>query len=333
MRRLIHCVETHTCGEPTRIVVGGLVDLPGDTIMAKQTYVREHQDHIRRALIHEPRGHRGMFGAILTPPVTPGAACGVIWFDNAGYLNGCGHGTIGVGIALVETGIVQAEAPLTSFVIDSPGGPLQLRVRVEGDRACETSFENVSAFSAVSDATVAVDGIGEVTLDIAFGGNFFAILDATQVGLEVRLDQAGRLAAAGKRIRDAVNDQIQVRHPTLPHLNRVEIVTFLSPPTRPEARYRSTHMFADGAMDRSPGGTGTSALMATLHAKARLGIGEELVTEGIVGGTFKGRLLRDVRVGDAAGVVPEVTGSAFVTGYHQFVLDSNDPWLNGFELG
>jgi proline racemase len=332
MRRVIHCIETHTCGEPTRIVIGGLLDVPGDTIAAKQAYVREHLDHIRRALIHEPRGHRGMFGGILTPPVTSGAAAGVIWFDNTGYLNGCGHGTIGVGIALVETGLVPVEAPVTTFLLDSPGGLLRLRVRIGGNRACEASFENVPAFGVATDVEVTVPGLGTVKLDIAYGGNFFAILDAAQIGLDVRPDQASRLADAGRRIRDAVNSQVPVRHPTLPHLDRVEIVTFLSPPTRPGARTRSTHMFADGAIDRSPGGTGTSALMAALHAKRRLEIGEEIVTEGIVGGLFRGRLLREVRLGERNAVVAEVTGSAFVTGYHQFILDSDDPWLDGFEL-
>lgn len=332
MQQLIPCVETHTCGEPTRIVMGGLFNLPGDTIVAKQAYVREHLDHVRKALIREPRGHRGMFGAILTPPVSRDAVCGVVWFDNAGYLSGCGHGTIGVGIAMVETGMVPAKAPSTAFVVDSPAGPLRLRVKVEGGRARETAFENVPAFSVGSDVKVKVPGIGPVTLDIAFGGNFFGILDADQVGLEIRPSTASRLAEVGLRIREAVNQQVPIQHPTLPHLNRLQIVTFRSAATRREARYLNTHMFAEGAIDRSPGGTGTSAMMAALHAKGQLAIGEEVVAEGIAGGLFRGRLLRTTTVGDRPGVVPEITGPAHITGYHQFVLDSEDPWLEGFDL-
>lgn len=332
MRQIIPCVETHTCGEPTRIVTGGLFTLPGDTIVAKQAYVREHLDHVRKALIREPRGHQNMFGAILTPPVSPEAVGGVIWFDNAGYLSGCGHGTIGLGIAMVEMGIVPAKAPATEFVVDSPAGPLCLRVKIEQDRARETTFENVPAFGVASDMVVEVPDVGRVTLDIAFGGNFFGILDAAQVGLEIRARTASRLAAVGLKIRDAVNRQIQIRHPTLPHLDRLQIVTFRSAATKPEARYLNTHMFAEGAIDRSPGGTGTSAVMAALHAKGQLAIGEEVVAEGIAGGLFRGRLLRTTMVRDRPAVVPEITGSAFITGYHQFVLDFDDPWVEGFEV-
>jgi proline racemase len=332
VQQLIPCVETHTCGEPTRIVVGGLFPLPGATMVAKQEHVRRHLDHVRKALIREPRGHRGMFGAILTPPVSPEAVCGVIWFDNLGYLSGCGHGTIGVGVAMVETGMVPATAPVTRFVVDSPSGPLKLAVTVEGGRARETAFENVPAFSVGSDLKVEVPGLGPITLDIAFGGNFFGILDAAQVGLEIRPALASRLAEVGLRIRDAVNQQVPIRHPTLPHLDRLQIVTFRAAPTRPGARYLNTHMFADGSIDRSPGGTGTSAVMTALHAKGQLGIGEEVVAEGIAGGLFRGRLLRPTTLGDRAAVVPEIAGPAYVTGHHQFVLDAEDPWLEGFEL-
>jgi proline racemase/trans-L-3-hydroxyproline dehydratase len=332
MRQIIPCVETHTCGEPTRIVMGGLFKLPGDTIVAKQAYVRERLDHVRRALIHEPRGHPNMFGAILTPPVSPEAVCGVIWFDNAGYLSGCGHGTIGLGVAMVETGMVPAKPPAAEFVVDSPAGPLFLKVKIEGDRARETSFENVPAFSVASDAKVDVPEIGRLTLDIAFGGNFFGIVDVEQVGLAIRPENGSRLARVGLKIRKAVNEQVRIQHPTFPHLNRLQIVTFRSAPTKAGARCLITHMFAEGAMDRSPGGTGTSAVMAALHARGQLAIGEEMVTEGLAGGFFRGRLLRPTTVGDRPGVVPEIAGPAFVTGYHQFVLDFEDPWMEGFEI-
>ncbi|MBI4277632.1 MAG: proline racemase family protein [Armatimonadetes bacterium] len=332
MRLLIPCVETHTCGEPTRTVIGGFPNLPGETIRAKQVYIQEHLDHVRKSLIREPRGHRGMFGAILTPPVSPDAVCGVVWFDNAGYLSGCGHGTIGVGITLVETGMVPASGPLTTFTVDSPSGLLRLSVRAEGGRARETSFENVPAFSVGSDLAADVPGLGRIHVDIAFGGNFFAILDAAQAGLEIRPDKASHLAEVGLKIREAVNAQVPIRHPTMPHLDRVQIVTFVAPPTRPGARYLNTHMFGDGAIDRSPGGTGTSAVMTALYAKGKLAIGEEVVAEGIAGGLFRGRLLRQTALGDRPAVVPEITGPAYITAFHQFVLDSDDPWAEGFEL-
>jgi proline racemase len=301
-------------------------------MVAKQAYVRDHLDHVRRALIREPCGHRGMFGAILMPPVSARAVGGVIWFDTGGYLSGCGHGTIGVGVAMVETGMVAATEPVTEFVLDSPSGPLELSVRIEGGRARRPPFVNVPAFSVVSEAKVEVAGLGPLTLDIAFGGNFFGILDAAQVGLEIRPALASRLAEIGIRVRAAVNEQIRIQHPTLTHLDRLQIVTFRSAATRPDARYLNTHVFGDGSVDRSPGGTGTSAVMTALHAKGQLAIGEDVRAEGIAGGIFRGRLLRETTLGGRAAVVPEITGPAYLTGYHQFVLDSDDPWLDGFDL-
>ena len=229
--------------------------------------------------------------------------------------------------------MVAATEPVTRFVLDSPSGPLALSVTIENGRARETTFVNVPAFSVVSDAKVEVAGLGPLTLDIAFGGNFFGILDAAQVGLEVRPAVASRLAEVGIRIRDAVNEQIPFRHPTLTHLDKLQIVTFRSAPTRPDARCLHTHMFGDGSIDRSPGGTGTSAVMTALHAKGQLAIGEEVRAEGIAGGIFRGRLLRETTLGGRAAVVPEIAGPAYITGYHQFVLDADDPWIDGFEMG
>jgi proline racemase len=333
MRMVIPCVEAHTCGEPTRIVVGGFPNLPGDSMLEKQAYFREHLDHIRKALIFEPRGHRGMFGAILTPPVNRHAVCGVIWFDNRGYLSGCGHGTIAVGTVLVETGAVRVLNGPVSFALDTPAGTLPVTVEVGDGRVCEVSFENVPAFTLGSDIEVEVPELGRVTVDIAFGGNFFAILEVSQLGLEIRPSVVSTLAEVGLKIRDAVNREVKVVHPLLPEVDHVQIVTFVSKPTRPDAQYLLTHMFANGAIDRSPGGTGTSALMAALHAKGLLAIGDEIVTEGIAGGIFRGRLLREVKVGNRVGVVPRVAGSAYITAFHQFILDSNDPWAEGFEVG
>ena len=175
--RLIPCVETHTCGEPTRIVT--MLDIPGSTIVEKQDFFRTHLDHVRRALVREPRGHRDMFGAVLTRPVTPDAAAGVIWLDHGGYLSGCGHATIGLGVAMVETGMVVSDGPVTSFSLDSPSGLLRLRVARTAGRARETTFENVAAFTVGLDLKVDVPEVGAVRLDVAFGGNFFAALDAT----------------------------------------------------------------------------------------------------------------------------------------------------------
>jgi proline racemase len=328
--RLIPCVETHTCGEPTRIVT--MLDIPGSTIVEKQDFFRAHLDHVRRALMREPRGHRDMFGAVLTRPVTPDAAAGVIWLDHGGYLSGCGHATIGLGIAMVETGMVIGDDPVTSFNLDSPSGLLRLRVTRRAGRARETTFENVAAFTVGLDLKVDVPELGAVRLDVAFGGNFFASLDAASVGLSVRPEQASRLVALGIKIREAANRQLSIQHPSLPHLRQVQIVTFREAPSRASARYRQTHVFGDGQLDRSPGGTGTSAMLAILHARGELPLGREVEAEGIVGGIFRGQALREVSVGSHRAIIPEITGPAFITAHHQFVLDPEDPWPAGFEL-
>ena len=309
-----------------------MLDIPGSTIVEKQDFFRTHLDHVRRALMREPRGHRDMFGAVLTRPVTPDAAAGVIWLDHGGYLSGCGHATIGLGIAMVETGMVIGDDPVTAFNLDSPSGLLRLRVARRAGRARETTFENVAAFTVGLDLKVDVPEVGAVRLDVAFGGNFFASLDAASVGLSVRPEQASRLVALGIKIREAANRQLPIQHPSLPHLRQVQIVTFREAPSRASARYRQTHVFGDGQLDRSPGGTGTSAMLAILHARGELPLGHEVEAEGIVGGIFRGQALREASVGSHRAIIPEITGPAFITAHHQFVLDPEDPWPAGFEL-
>ena len=330
MRQIIPCIETHTCGEPTRII--SVLNIPGETIAEKQEFCRTKLDHIRRALVHEPRGHQHMFGALLTTPINPTSACSAIWMDSAGYLSGCGHATIALGIALLETGMIPASKPMTRFLVDVPSGQLELFVRVENGQPSETTFRNVPAFSVANQVPIPVPGLGSVTADIAFGGNFFAIVDASELGLKIRPDNTAKIADVGLKIREAANQEHPVIHPTMPQLNRIEIVTFRAPPTKPKARYLNTHVFGSGSLDRSPGGTGTSAMMAALHAKGELDVGEEVIAEGIAGGLFRGQLPSTVEIGNTKAVVPEVTGVAHVTGFHQFLLNSEDLLSEGFEL-
>jgi proline racemase len=330
MRQTLPCIETHTCGEPTRILT--MFNIPGSTISAKQDYVRHNLDHVRKALIREPRGHRHMFGAIVTAPVEADSACGVIWFDNQDYLNGCGHATIGLGVALVETGMVPHAGSRAQFSVDAPSGPLQLTVNLKDGVARETTFRNVPAFSLMLDVPLDVPGIGRLKMDVAYGGNFFGIVDARELGIEITGANMSRIADLGVRIREVANDQVEVRHPVQAQVNRIGLITFRSPARNPQARYLNTHVFANGAVDRSPGGTGTSAVLANLHARGEIAVGEEIVAEGIAGGLFRGRLLERTTIGAQPAVIPEVTGSAFVTSYHQFVIDSEDPFAQGFEM-
>ena len=330
MRQIIPCIETHTCGEPTRIL--SILNLPGDSIAEKQRRSHTMLDRVRRSIVHEPRGHRHMFGAVLTSAINPDSACGVIWIDSAGNLSGCGHATIALGIALVETGMIPVVEPITRFLIDVQSGQLELSVRVDKGEARETTFRNVPAFSVMTAAKIDVPGFGEVSADIAFGGNFFAIVDAGDLGIQISRDSTTTLVELGLKIRDAANKQLTVAHPTLPFLHQIDIVTFYGPPTIPGARYLNTHVFGSGSLDRSPGGTGTSAMMAALHAKGDLDIGDIVVAEGIAGGLFQGRLSSTTQIGDTIAVIPEITGTAHITGFHQFILDSEDTLTEGFEF-
>lgn len=330
MRQTLPCIETHTCGEPTRILT--MFNIPGSTISAKQDYVRKNLDHLRKVVIREPRGHRHMFGAIVTAPVEPKSACGVIWFDNQDYLNGCGHATIGLGVALVETGMIPADGSRAKFSVDAPSGPLQLTVNIKSGIARETSFRNVPAFNLDVDVPIDVPGIGKLKMDVAYGGNFFGILDAAEVGVEITPANMSRIAELGMKIRDVANHQVKVEHPLQAHVNAIGLITFRGPPRHPDARYLSTHVFANGAVDRSPGGTGTSALLANLYARGEIQVGQEIVAEGIAGGLFRGKVLETATIAGQPAVIPEVTGTAFVTSYHQFVIDSEDPLAHGFEM-
>ncbi len=323
MRLTIPCIETHTCGEPTRILT--IFGIPGDSMEAKREHCSRHLDHIRKALMLEPRGHRHMFGAIVTAPVSKDAVCGAIFMDPGAWLTGCGHATIALGIALVETAMVQAVEPVTKFAIDVPSGRVELAVQVSNGRARETSFRNVAAVSIARDLEFDLPGHGTLHVDVAFGGNVFAILDAAQVGMPLRADTTGVLADLGCQIREAINQQHRIQHPTNPSLTGVQIVTFRAPATNPKARYLNTHVLAAGSVDRSPGGTGTSAVMAALHAKGELQINEEIIAEGIAGGFFKGRLLSKAELNGMPAVIPEITGPAVLTGMHQFFIDPADP--------
>lgn len=329
---IISAVDSHTAGEPTRIILSGLPPIRGQTVAEKWAYVRDNMDHLRRALMHEPRGHRDMFGAILTAPCHPGADWGLIFMDSGGYLTMCGHGTIGTAIVLVEMGIAEAKEPETVIIFDTPAGLVRAHVIVKDGRAREGWIENVPAFLYGGDVPVEVAGLGRITVDIAFGGNFFALVSADQLGVTVEPSNAQRLVDLGLRIREAVNEQVKVEHPVEKHINRVELTEITAPASHPEAHARNVVIFGQGSMDRSPCGTGTCARMATLYAKGELKIEEPFVHESIIGTLFYGGLLREVTAGGLKAVVPRVGSSAYIIGIQQFVIDPEDPLAMGFSF-
>lgn len=273
-----------------------------------------------------------MFGAILTSPCHPDADWGLLFMDSGGCLTMCGHGTIGTAIVLVEMGMIETKEPETVVVFDTPAGLVRAHVVVEDGRAREAWIENVPSFLYRSDVPVEVEGLGQITVDISFGGNFFALVSVDQVGVPVEPSNVQRLVELGLRIREAVNKQVKVQHPLEKHIDRVELTEFTAPPSHPEAHARNVVIFGEGSVDRSPCGTGTSAKMAALYAKGQLKIGEPFIHESIIGTLFQGKLLREVMVGELKAVVPQVGSSAYITGIQQFVIDPDDPLKYGFIL-
>ena len=328
--RWITTVDTHTDGEPTRIITGGLAPLRGAKMLERLDDFRERMDHIRTALITEPRGHQDMYGCVLTHPIAPQAAHGVFYMDNAGYMTMCGHATVGVSTALAELGMVPVEEPLTRFVLETPAGLVESSVRMKHGRAESVSFRNVPAYAESLDVELSVPGIGPVTVDIAYGGNWFAFFDAEEVGLELSLANIRNVVDVGMRVMQAANKQLTVQHPEVPMSNCVNIATAVATPNDPGRTYRNVHVFGSGQFDRSPGGTGTCARMAVLHAKGRLAVNEDVWVESVTDGVFRGRILEETAVEGRKAIVPEITGSAHITGFHQFVLDPHDRLQAGF---
>ncbi|SHJ67329.1 proline racemase [Tepidibacter formicigenes] len=330
--RSIHAVDSHTMGEPTRIIVGGVPNIPGKTMAEKKEYLEKNMDNLRTAIMLEPRGHNDMFGSILTAPVNEEADFGIIFMDGGGYLNMCGHGSIGAITVAIETGMVEAKEPITEVVMDTPAGIVRSKARVENGKVKEVSIVNVPAFHYKKDVEIEVPEIGKITFDISFGGSFFAIVDAKQLGLKIEPKNAQKLTEVGLKIRDIINENVEIKHPTLDHIKTVDLVEIYDEPTHPEATYKNVVIFGQGQVDRSPCGTGTSAKLATLYSKGELKEGELFVYESILGTLFKGRIVGTGELGGYKTITPEITGAAYITGFNHFVIDPEDPLKYGFIL-
>ncbi|MCG6895893.1 MAG: proline racemase family protein [Thiocapsa sp.] len=330
---IVSAIDTHTAGEPARIVLSGLPPIRGDTMAQKKRYMREKLDRFRTLLMLEPRGHKDMFGVVLTPPVSREAQYGVLFIDSAGYIDMCGHSVMAAATALIETGMIPAAGPETTLVLDTPAGQVRAHAKIAGNRVVEVSVANVASFVYAADVSVDLPGRGRIRVDIAFGGNFFALAEAASLGISIRPDHTARLVELGMSIKKAVNAQLAVRHPTNTHIDRVELVQIYERPEPSQHLIKNAVVFGDGQLDRCPCGTGTSAAMAALFVKGELPLGTECISEGILGTRFKGRLLREARCGDLTAVEPLVTGVAHITGIQQLAADPDDPLKYGFLIG
>lgn len=330
MQKHIFTVDTHTMGEPTRIVLAGMGRIAGKTMSEKRDYCSRHYDHYRTILMHEPRGHRDMLGAILTEPVAEEAEFGVIFMDSGGYLNMCVHGTIGIITAALEIGIIDVENTANPILIDTPAGIVKTTVNMLKNEVTEVSVTGIPSFMLYDAVDIKLPGSGSIPIDIAFGGSFFAIVESRLLGLAVVQENLPKLVDVGMRIKTIINDSIKVNHPTLDHIQSVDLVEITEESADTASNARNIVVFGNGQFDRSPCGTGTCAKMATLYAKNRLKLGQWFINESIIGTTFKGRLIEETSIGALRGVVPEITGCAYITGIQHFIVHPNDILGRGF---
>jgi proline racemase len=329
--RYFAAVDSHTEGMPTRVVTGGVGPVPGETMLERKLHFETHMDELRLLLMREPRGHGAMSGAILQPPLRADADWGVLFIEVSGCLPMCGHGTIGVATVLVETGMVPVTEPETVVRLDVPAGLVEARVRVEHGRAGAVTLRNVPSFLLARDRAVDVPGLGRVVYDMAYGGNFYALTPAADVGLVVDPARSGELIDAGQRVMAAIDAADRPEHPEDPRIAGCHHVVFHEP-GRDGADARAATSIHPGWLDRSPCGTGTSARMAQLHARGALALGDPFVNESVIGTRFTGRAVAETTVGGLPAIVPEITGRAWITGMGQYLLDAEDPFPAGFTL-
>lgn len=330
--RRIEVVDAHTAGEPLRVILGGFPDLPRGSILDARGEAKALHDGLRRALMWEPRGHADMYGCIVVPPVSPEADFGVLFTHNEGFSTMCGHGIIGVATVAVELGLVEAQGDEARIGIDTPAGRVEARARLQDGRVPSVAFTNVPSFAGVLDRKVDVSGVGSVRYDIAYGGAFYAFVNAADFGLELVPGEHRRLVEVGRAVKAAVVATGEPVHPEATDLGFLYGTIFVGPPHMEGHHSRNVCVFADGEVDRSPTGTGVSARLALHHARGELGDGEEIVVESILGTTFTGRALGTARVGPHDAVIPEVEGSARITGRGELLLDPDDPLVEGFLL-
>jgi trans-L-3-hydroxyproline dehydratase len=330
--RKITTIDAHTEGEPLRVIIDGFPDLPGETILSRRRYAKEQLDNLRTALMWEPRGHADMYGCIITRPVTPDADMGILFLHNEGFSTMCGHGIIGVTTVALETGMLPAAEPETTVKIDTPAGLVVARARVTEGRVRSVYFENVPSFVLALDQKVSVPGLGKVRYDLAFGGAFYAYVQAEDVGLDCSPDQYRGLIEIGMAIKRAIMAVRPIPHPFEEDLSFLYGTIFIAPPLNEEADSRNVCIFAEGEVDRSPTGTGVSGRLALMHTRGEIGLNEKTVIESIIGSRFSGWVSGTTTFGPHAAVIPQVEGSAYITGRHEFLIDPGDPLRDGFIL-
>jgi proline racemase len=325
-------IDSHTAGEPTRLIVGGVEPVPGDTMKQKRLYFMEHYDQIRLRLTRETRGHRESFAAFLTDPVTPGAHFGLIYMDPRRYPFLCGHATMGAVMTLITAGVIQAEGELLHVLVDTPSGPMETVAYMRGGGVESVSIRMVPSFVYQDGERLELPEMGIVSVATVCVGGFFVMVGADEIGLDWTPENRPRFIDLGMKLIDAANRQLTVRHPTRPEVDTVDVVEFYDPAGDARKNGKSMVILGEGHMDRSPCGTGTAAKMTLLHHRGQLKLHELFVNTSPLGTTFQGRLVEEIQLGDTDAVVAEIRGSAHITGIHEFIVDPEDPFQEGYLL-
>jgi proline racemase len=342
---LISAVDLHACGEPGRVITGGVLDVPGETMFAKMKYLERHADGLRKRMLREPRGYPAANCNLILPPTRPEAHAGFVIMEQVEYPPMSGTNTICVTTALLETGMVPMQEPFTDLVLEAPAGLVGVRAECANGKVTKVTFRNVPAFAAHLDTPIEVPHLGTVTVDVAWGGMFYVIADAATFGLRLAPDEGRDIARIGEMIKAAAREQLPVVHPDNPEIAGVSIAQLSGPP-HDSAHHRRNAVIVStgqldwdrpatwtGALDRSPCGTGTCAKMAVLHAKGQLGLHEDFHHEGVLGTVFTGRIVEETTIGPYRAVVPTLSGRAWITGFAHYVLDPEDPFPEGFTVG
>ena len=329
----IQTLDSHTAGEPTRLVIGGIPDIPGTDMAAKRVYFQEHLDHIRCLLNREPRGNCDLLTAVLTEPVSKDCDFGLIYMDAKRYPYLCGHATIGAVANLIETGAIRAEPGEFTVRVDTPSGVMPARVRVgTGNSVTSVSISMVPSFVYQTDRELRIPGHAPLRVDTVCVGGYFVMLDVAQLGLHFEDIRPDSLADLGMTIIEEANRQLEVAHPERPEVNSIDVVEIYQHQEQDPTRGRSLVVYGEAHVDRSPCGTGTAAKVTLLHHQGQLSSADVYSNQGPAGTSFQARIREETRIGNIPGVVVEITGSAHITGFHRFALDPADPFPTGFLL-
>jgi len=343
--RMISAVDAHACGEPGRVIIGGVPDVPGKTMFEKKVYFETHADSLRKLMLREPRGYPASNCNLILPPTHPDADAGFIIMEQVEYPPMSGTNTICVVTVLLETGIVPVTGRIMRLKLDTPAGLIEVEAEIENSKVTRVTFQNVPAFAVHLDASIEVQGLGTVKVDVAYGGMFYVIADAEPLGIRLIPEEARDIVRVGEMIKTAAQEQLLVAHPENPAISGITIAQLSAPSSTPEVHRKNAVIVSTGkldwnrpsswtgALDRSPCGTGTCAKMAALQAKGALPLHQDFVHQGILGTTFTGRLIGELRVGRYPAVVPTISGRAWITGFSQYVLESDDPFPEGFTVG